>query len=565
MAALISCSVQETGEDILGEDILVDDSYSIQINGVLDDATKSYISVDGSVFTSSWSYHDEILVTVDTDYSNKKTFTNQSADGAAANFTGTIKNVAAGEHSLHAFKSPANSNNKDGTFGFDVATSQTIPNLNTFDSAADILVAKSVNVSLGAVSDITSVDMNFRRAAAIVKIIPVDATTESLLSSAKVTGMTIASDKDNIAGRIKCSVIDHTAADAVSSKSKSITVSYAGSDFSINGSNGAYVIMAPVKLSKNSVLTVSLTTDDATLTISRDITIPSDISLDANAVQPLRISFYDSDVAVVIPDPEINADNVNITASDESGTITYSIANPAVDGVLTKEVLAGATIGNLSVGDPSGGTIAFTCDENLETSPKSATVRLTYSYNSGSDSVTKDVTITQASAGLQYYLWDLQAWAKTSSSITADYYYYDSGSDAFVESATASVNDRLYFKKALAVASGGGFYYANMSSGGDTYAIVIPTTKKGTLSVWATLNKKSSETGSATINMKYGSEDAQTASLSTSNGDYYDTSAALCGAKKYDFSIDGTQSLIQVYKSGSNGIRIYKVEFQETD
>ena len=100
--------------------------------------------------------------------------------------------------------------------------------------------------------------------------------------------------------------------------------------------------------------------------------------------------------------PSITANNVEIAYDATSGSIAYTINNePTPAGTLTAAVVSGATISNLSLGTPSNGTIAFTCDANDATTARTATVTLTYTYDND-QTVTKDVTVTQAAAPVIY-------------------------------------------------------------------------------------------------------------------------------------------------------------------
>ena len=98
-------------------------------------------------------------------------------------------------------------------------------------------------------------------------------------------------------------------------------------------------------------------------------------------------------------DPSISASNVNIAYTATDGSITYSVSNPAGDGVMTAARTAGDW---LTVGEVGASSVAFTCSANTG-SQRTATVRLTYTYNT-SETVTKDVKVTQAPAPQNYTL-----------------------------------------------------------------------------------------------------------------------------------------------------------------
>ena len=96
--------------------------------------------------------------------------------------------------------------------------------------------------------------------------------------------------------------------------------------------------------------------------------------------------------------PSISAQNVNIAYDATDGEIAYTLANEVDGGSMSAEVTAGdwLTLSGTSFASP----IAFTCEANTENAARTATVTLTYSYDN--ESVTKDVTVTQAAAPVVY-------------------------------------------------------------------------------------------------------------------------------------------------------------------
>lgn len=95
-------------------------------------------------------------------------------------------------------------------------------------------------------------------------------------------------------------------------------------------------------------------------------------------------------------DPYISANDVNIASGATSGEIKFTVENPVEDGVLT----AATTASWLNLGSV-GEKIPFTCDANTESTARTATVTLTYTYETNK-TVTKDVTITQAAYAVDY-------------------------------------------------------------------------------------------------------------------------------------------------------------------
>ena len=89
------------------------------------------------------------------------------------------------------------------------------------------------------------------------------------------------------------------------------------------------------------------------------------------------------------PDPVISAENVSIEYNAESGVITYIVNNEVEGGVL----IAATESDWLTLG-VVGDNIPFTCTANEAGAERTAMVTLTYTFNR--ETVTKDVTVTQA-------------------------------------------------------------------------------------------------------------------------------------------------------------------------
>ena len=563
LAVTVSCSVitEPATTNPGDENVTV-----LNINGrVIDADTKTTITEDVSVFHSAWVNGNAIRVDVD-NLASKKTATYNSGTGY---FTCSITGLSEGDHTVNAAY-PSSTGVSSSKYSFTVPTSQTMPGINAIDESADFLLAQSKVVSVDGSGNISTVDMDFRRAVAIVKIIPVDGTTdpEKSLSGLKISSITITS---GVNMKTKIKVTPGAEDDSYETNATVFSVSYAGSDFEFNanksGTDGAYIVFVPGKFTKGKSLRFDVETDDDRYTISKTIaSLGSDITFGANELRPITVTFDNSCVEVATAPTITVADITGVSVSGVSSTqgVTFTNASgwtPSIDSFTGCVSAASLTSTSEISVTPSDNTINYTVGayDALVGNTGTIVVKLT---KAGESPVTETVNVTQNISSTVTKTWDFQAWAKTKTSCTEDYYYYNSSTNAFAESATTSISEELYFSQSLQVNSGSGFYYANISGG--SYKMIIPTSEAGTLTLWATLNKKSSETGSATINVSGGATPS-TSSLSTANGDYYDTSASLCGAKTYEYTIDGSQSEIQIYKSGSNGIRIYKVEFEYTE
>lgn len=370
---------------------------TISINASLVDNTKTYITHDTEGYHANWNKSDVLGIAIDENYGSRKSFTNQSVDGADAVFTGSVS-VSEGSHYLTGFyPKDYTVSRSEAAFEITIPTTQTLPSLSSFDKAADFLVAKKTTVNVEGTS-LTSVDMPFRRAICILKVIPEDNTTGSILSALKVNSISIASANDYIAGRsLKCYVDESKEDELVSGKgSKTVTANYSGSDFVINGSNAAYIIVAPNKFSGGDNITIDITTNNARYTIHKVVAPENDINLIAGRVKPLRILIKDADVTVD-PSPGIDADPESVSdvaAAGASGTISLTYVNasgwtPSVDtptGCVSSAYLDSSnnTILHYTVGayDPDKGTSG------------SITVRLS---NGIDEDITKVISFTQQS------------------------------------------------------------------------------------------------------------------------------------------------------------------------
>ena len=87
--------------------------------------------------------------------------------------------------------------------------------------------------------------------------------------------------------------------------------------------------------------------------------------------------------------PSIEANNVEVAYDATSGVVTYTINNPADDGVLTAETEAEwLTIGEV------GETVPFTCTVNEDGAAREGVITLVYTY--GEQAINQNVTVTQA-------------------------------------------------------------------------------------------------------------------------------------------------------------------------
>ena len=111
--------------------------------------------------------------------------------------------------------------------------------------------------------------------------------------------------------------------------------------------------------------------------------------------------------------PAITASNVDIAQDATGGNITFSILNPAGDGVISIAETGGKSNPADFVLNTTLQTdhFEFTCDENGDSDPRKFYVTLTYTFNSGADEVTKDVVITQDGSAKESHVWDFSTYS----------------------------------------------------------------------------------------------------------------------------------------------------------
>ena len=89
--------------------------------------------------------------------------------------------------------------------------------------------------------------------------------------------------------------------------------------------------------------------------------------------------------------PNITADDVELAYNATSGTINFTVNNPAQDGQLSVDK-EGDWISNPAI---NGSTVTFTTTVNENAGDRQGHIFITYSYNSGQEQCVKDVTVTQ--------------------------------------------------------------------------------------------------------------------------------------------------------------------------
>ena len=272
-----------------------DDSNLVKVtliagNPQVNPGTKTEIS--GT--TPYWSVGDVIGVSNGTS-SNESFSTSITSASKTAEFTGT---TVSGD--LYAYY-PYTTNGVSQIASVsatgakvDIPANQN-PTVSSFDSKADLMVAKQFTVSP---ENTTVSGLQFKRLSAIVKVVLKDNTTGTVLASQHPSSVSLetSEDGDLLAGRAVVDFENQSLSEIYYNGVKKVTANYTSSThFLINSSNAAYFSVYPRELQAGTTLTVTASTED--YEISKVITIPSGgINLEAGKITTLNIGLSDAQV-----------------------------------------------------------------------------------------------------------------------------------------------------------------------------------------------------------------------------------------------------------------------------
>ena len=271
--------------------------------------TKTYFEHDdiNGKYIPKWNNGDALGVFFNSwtdDAALAATFTNTAASGTTASFSGTgTVNVA--EQTIYAFY-PANSfakayNTSDGTYiGMNIPQTQR-PTATSFDPKADILVNVPYAITIDD-ADVVINDMQFRRVGSVLKVVLIDGTGTSKLDGDNVKSLTLATDMTSgaLSGRYRYDFVnerpfykDGSYNEHMAIKNADVTADLTANPIALNGTNAIFVIVNPCKLDKDSHLNLSIVTDKHNIT--KEITLPKDISFPVGAMAEIQVSIKDTD------------------------------------------------------------------------------------------------------------------------------------------------------------------------------------------------------------------------------------------------------------------------------
>lgn len=276
--------------------------------------------------TPYWSKGDAIGVTNGTS-TNYKFTTGISSPATTASFTGSTS-VSTNMYAYY----PYSTLNVSGSGAKVEMPYNQFPTASSFDGAADLMFSKKFSITPAGT---TVTGLEFARAGAILKVVFVDGTATS-----KITGqhpsLVSLTTTGNLVGRVYLDVVNQTIGDLYGNQSKTVNAVYTPSNwYSINGTNGAYIIVYPQTLAEGSSLNVSATTE--LYTISKNITIPAGgIKLEPGKITTLNISIADAnvsdDAALTLP---FEDDFDWLDGSAVNGTTITDASTPALSALYT--------------------------------------------------------------------------------------------------------------------------------------------------------------------------------------------------------------------------------------
>lgn len=289
VATLVSCQPKELGEPVPGAR-LVPLTLTAEQSG-----TRTHIQAEEGGWQPYWNDQDSIFVTLATDLSKAYTFINTSGEGTTGSFSGSIE-AEDGDLTIYAFL-PKKAGRAEAIFKFETGPEQEISDLSTFDPACDLLVSDALNVTVSGNKAVTESKLHFTRLLAVAKVVVADATTGGKLSGKKIKSVKLTSSGGTLSGKVRVDVTTGAIEGWESGASYNyVTANYSGSDWTADGSTGAFVLVNPVTLASGSTISVEVVTDDDDLLVSRTVSLASPVELKTGEIPTLKFSLTDADV-----------------------------------------------------------------------------------------------------------------------------------------------------------------------------------------------------------------------------------------------------------------------------
>ena len=295
--------------------------------------------MDGT--TPKWSASDSIGVSTGTS-GNYRFDTDIVAAAVTASFSGS--SVSGDLYAYHPY-------GEDGVKTASGATGARVnlikdqyPTATSFDGNADLMVSKKFTVSP---ANTTVSGLQFGRLGAIVKIVLID--SEDTMSGTQYPSSVSMTAESALAGYVIIDMVNQSMTDPYYNTSNTVTANYTNeTHFAVNGTNGAYLIVAPQTLAEGTSITIAASTDD--YSISKTITVPAggiellpgkvntlNISLAAGHITPKSTPYELYTSAITEGDYLIVSDGAAMKASISSNRFQYSAVSITDDKIFNPD------------------------------------------------------------------------------------------------------------------------------------------------------------------------------------------------------------------------------------
>lgn len=275
-AALVSCTKEMDKTEVAPE------SKGIKVTLSTDAVTKTYI--EGT--TPKWKATDAVGVFTGADETNAQ-FANTKADGEAAVFEGSLTDAGT-YYAYYPYSTQGAS--VDGAL---VKMPETqYPTPTSFDGNADLLLSEGFAI---AASGNQSLNVKFRRLGAFLKFEFLDGTTGSRLSEEHATEVKVIVDNADANKRPCPSVrITPDGLGTIGGGMKTIKAVYDANTYALTTSgNATWLGILPQTFLTGSTFSITITTEHYTIT--KTLTLPKDVQVDAGAILPLKVTLTDAD------------------------------------------------------------------------------------------------------------------------------------------------------------------------------------------------------------------------------------------------------------------------------
>ena len=277
-AALVSCAKELDKPEVAPKE------EGIKVSLTADAVTKTYLDGASAKFKAT----DAVGVFTGDDETNAQ-FTNTQADGAAAVFTGSVPAVG----TYYAYY-PYSDQGASAAGALVKIPETQHPTPTSFDGAADLLLSKSFDI---ASTSPENVSVQFRRLGGFIKFTFIDGTTGSVLAGQHASQVTVVVSNADADKRPCPSVrITPTGFGTIGGGMKTIKAVYDAGVYELTADGKAtWFGIYPQTFLSGSTFAITISTED--YSISRTITLPSDVALGANEILPINVTLGDTHVA----------------------------------------------------------------------------------------------------------------------------------------------------------------------------------------------------------------------------------------------------------------------------